>query len=136
MLKKTCEDVTKQCIIKAGISKKEDALNETDTQVTGNFSDDEYSLEDLEINLNQHWELGLYIGPHKVITAMLIDVDTNNSTDASELFIVEEIIVEISGEVQQIIDDKCEKIKQTNSAPVLQNKKSSRTKEITYACPR
>lgn len=67
---------------------------------------------------------------------MLIDVDTNNSTDASELFIVEEIIVEISGEVQQIIYDKCEKIKETNSAPVLQNKKSSRTKEITYACPR
>ena len=54
MLKKTCENVTKRCIIKAGISKKEDAINETDNQVTGKFSDDEYSLEDLEINLNQH----------------------------------------------------------------------------------
>ena len=47
---------------------------------------------------------------------MLIDVDTNNSADASESFIVEKIIVKISGEVQQIIDDKSEKIEESNSA--------------------
>lgn len=83
--------------------------------MTGNFSDDEYNLEDLAVNLNQHLEVVPYTGPH-VYTAVLIDVDTNNSADASESFIVEKIIVKISGEVQQNIDDKSEKIEESNSA--------------------
>ena len=68
--------------------------------------------------MNQLRELDPNLSPEEINASTLIDVDANISTDASKPLTVEEIIAEISGEGDQVIDDESEEVEESSSTEV------------------